>query len=183
MKDTAIVDLGARGCYLVPDAPVSNVNAHAPKVHVGTATGHPQEPEASCELTIGGMTSGQLGHIMPSFRNIFLGIGIMCDKNSKILFTKRSIIIYDKNKKPFLTVWRETDEAKLWRISLHPHLDNVQPCPDDPKEPDNIQEEDTVEVFSAYDLPYVETLVNYLHVAAWYSVWDTWIKAINTGNY
>ena len=179
-KDTAIADLVASGWYLVPDAPVSNVNAHALKVRVGTATGQPQEFEAICELPLDDIPPGLFGHIMPSFPHNILGIGIMCDKDCKVLFTKRSVIIYDKNKRLFLIWWRETDGAKLTRISLQPDLANVQPCPDDP---DNIQEEATLGLFSAYDLPYIEALVNYLHAAAGYPMRDTWLKAIKAGNY
>ena len=54
---------------------------------------------------------------------------------------------------------------------------------DDPEDPDNIQEEAILGVFSAYDLPYVEALVKYFHVAAGYPVQDIWIKAIKAGNY
>ena len=88
MKDTAILESGASEWYLVPDAPVSNVNAHAPKVHVGTATGQPQESEVCCELPLGGMPPDLFGHIMSSFRHNLLGIGIMCDKDCKVLFKK-----------------------------------------------------------------------------------------------
>ena len=129
---------------------MSNVNAHAPKLHVGTATGQPQEYESSCELPLNGMSPGLFGHIMSSFRHNILWIGIMCDKDCKVLFTKHSVIIYEQNKNLFLTGWRETDGTKLWRILLQPDLANVQPCHD---EPDNIHEEATIGVFSAYDLP------------------------------
>ena len=126
------------------------------------------------------MPPGLFGRIMPAFRHNLLGTGIMCNKDCKVLFTKRSVIIYDKNKKLFLIWWRETDGAKLTRISLQPDLANVQPCPDDP---DNIQEEATLGLFSVYDLPYEEALVNYLHASAGYHVWDTWLKSIKAGKY
>ena len=136
MKDTSIGDSGASGCYLVLDALVSNVNTYAPKIHVGTEKFHPQESEASCELTLDRMPHGLLSHIIPYFRHNLLGIGIMCDKDCKVLFTERFVIIYDKNKNLFLTRWRETDGANMWRILHQPDLTNVQPCPNDP---DNIQ--------------------------------------------
>ena len=167
MKDTAIIDLGASGWYLVRDAPVSNVNANAPKLRMGTATGQPQETEASCKLTLDGMPPGLFGHIMPSFRHNILGIGMICDKYCKVLFIKRSVIMYDNNEKPLLTVWRHTDGSMLWGISLQLYISNVQPCPNNP---DNIQEEATLGLFSVYDLPYEEALVNYLHASAGYHV-------------
>ena len=78
----------------------------------------------------------------------------MCDKDCKVLFTRRSVIIYDKSKKPFLTGWSETDGAKMWHVLLKPDLTNVQPCPGYPEDPENIQEEATLGVFIAYDFPY-----------------------------
>ena len=112
-----------------------NVNAHAPNIRVGNATVHPKEFEASCELPFGGIPPGLFGNILPSFWHNLFGIEIMCDKDCKVLFIKGSVIIYEKNKNPFLTGWRETDGAKLWRISLQIDLANFQPCPNDP---DNI---------------------------------------------
>ena len=83
----------------------------------------------------------------------------MCDKDCEFLFTRRSVNIYDNNTKPFLTGWGEIDGAKLWRISLNTDLVNAQTCTNYPEDPDNIQEEATIEVFSAYDLPSLESLV------------------------
>ena len=101
MKDTAILESGASEWYLVPDAPVFNVNAHAPNVRVGNAKVHPKEFEASCELPLGGMPPGLFGNILPSFWHNLFGIEIMCDKDCKVLFTKRSVIIYDRKNSRF----------------------------------------------------------------------------------
>ena len=131
-RDTEIVDLGASGWYFTPDTPVSKVDAQDPTIRVGTATGQPQVSAASCELPIKGIPAGMFDHIMPSFRHNLLGIGVLCDKDCKVIFTKRSVIIYEKDNKPFLTGWRETDRAKLCRISLKPDLSNLPPCPEYP---------------------------------------------------
>ena len=144
--DMAIVDLGASGWYFTPYAPVSKVDAYDPKIRVGTATGQPQVSAASCELPIKGIHAGMFGHITPSFLHNLLGIGVLCDKYFKVLFTKRSVIIYEKYNKPFLTGWIETDRAKLWRISLKPDLSNIPPCPEDP---DATTYEATLETYSA----------------------------------
>ena len=40
-RDTASVDSGASRWYFIPDAPLSNVDAQAPTIRVGTATGQP----------------------------------------------------------------------------------------------------------------------------------------------
>ena len=104
------------------------------------------------------------GYIMPGFQHNLLGIGNLCDKDCRVVFTKCSVVIYKKINKPFLTGWREADGAKLWRISLKPELNSLPTLPNDPKH--DPQEEATLDAFSAYDLPLVEALVIYFHAAA-----------------
>ena len=81
-------------------------------------------------------------HIMQNFRYNLLGIGVLCDKDCKVLFTKRPVIIYDKDNIPFSSGWREIVRSKLWYISLKPDLYNIPPCPEDP---DATPEEATLE--------------------------------------
>jgi hypothetical protein len=38
-------------------------------------------------------------------------------------------------------------------------------------------------IANVYDLPSVNQMIKYLHAAAGYPVKDTWVKAINAGNY
>ena len=105
---------------------------------------------------------GLFGHIISGFTHNLFGIGNLCNKDCKVLFTKKSVIIYDSNNQPFLKGWRETSGARLWRISLRPdlrtYLANCTPCHEDP-EADYQEEEATLEAFSAYELPSVEALV------------------------
>ena len=70
----------------------------------------------------------------------------------------------------------------MWSISLQPYLANVQPCNDDPEDPDKIQEESTIRLFSAYALPSISALVKYLHAEATYLVRDNWLKTIKAVN-
>ena len=123
---------------------------------------------------------------MPGFTHNLLGIGNICDKYCKVLFTKDSVSIYDSNNQPFLKEWRETSRVKLWRISLRPDLTldlaKFPPNNEDTKA-DSQEKQATLEAFSAYELPSVEALVIYFHAADGYPVRDTWLKAINAGNY
>ena len=165
--------------YFKPGTLVANIDPHAAKVRVGTAGGQPHISSASCELPLDGMPPGLFGHIMPDFRHNLFGIGILCDKDCKVLFTKETVIIYDKNNKPFLTGWREKANAKLWRISLHPDAADLPSYPASPAPPT----ETILDAFSAYDLPSVQALVKYFHAAAGYPVRSTWLAAIKAGNY
>ena len=185
-QDTAIVDSVASGWYFTPGAPVSNVNKTAAKIRVGTATGHAKKSEASCELPLPELPPGLFGHIMTGFTHNLFGIGDICDKECKVLFTKQSGSIYDRNDQPFLKGWRETSGAKLWRISLRPDLrPDIAKCPpsNEDTKADLQEKQATLEAFSTYDLPSVEALVIYFNAAAGYPVRDTRLKAIKASNY
>ena len=121
-QDTAIVGSGASGWYFTPNALVFNVNKTAAKIPVGTTTGQAQTSEASCELPLPDLPPGLFGHIISGFTHNLFGIGNICDKYCKVLFTKHSVSIYDSNNKPFFKGRRETSGAKMWRISLRPDL-------------------------------------------------------------
>ena len=124
---------------------------------------------------------------MSGFTQNIFGICNIFDKYCKVLLTKNSVIIYDRNNQPFLKGWRETSGARLWRISLRLDLrTDIANCPpyhEDTEADAQEEEEATLEAFSAYDLPSVEALVTYFHAAAGYPVRDTWLKTIKAGNY
>ena len=132
-------------------------NKTAATIRVGTETGQAQEYEASCELPLPYLPSSLFGHVMSVFRHNILGLGDICDKDFKFIFTKHLVIIYYNNNKPFLKGWRETSGAKLWRILLRPDLAKFPPCHEEPMA--DTKEEATLQAFSAYDLPSVEALV------------------------
>ena len=116
------------------------------------------------------MPADLFAHIMPGFHHSILGIVIICDKDCRVLFTKRRVVVYNKRNKPFLTGWRELTGSKLWRVSLRPELDDVEPCP--PNDVNPLQET-TLEAYSAYNIPSTKALVRYFHAAAGYPVKDT----------
>ena len=88
-QDTAIVDSGASGWYFTPGAPVSNVNKTAATIRVGTATGQAKTSEVSCKLPLPDLSPGLFGHIMSGFTHNLFGIGNLCDKYCKVIFTKK----------------------------------------------------------------------------------------------
>ena len=155
-------------------------------IRVGTATVQAQISEAYYELPLPDLPLGLFENIMCEYRHNIFGIGNLCDKYCKVLFTKHLVIIYDSNNLIFFKGWRETSGARLWRISLRPDLRpdlvNCPPFHEDPKG-DAQEEEDTLESFSAYDFPSVESLVIYFRAAVGYPVRDTWIKAVKAGDY
>ena len=61
-------------------------------------------------------------------------------------------------------------------IALQPGKSNL------PNMPHNANM-NTLEAYSAYDLPSVESLIRYFHATAGYPVRSTWLKDIGAGNY
>ena len=179
-RNTAIVDSGASGIYLMPDAPTAATDPSSPPIRVGTATGCPQRSSASCRLNLQGVDGPfpTAGHVMPGFAHNLVGIGPFCDKDCSVLHTKNSVTIFDPQGTPILAGWREKDGARLWRISLSTD-DSPPPCP----LPFEVPTKSSLSAFSAYDLPSVEALVCYLHAAAGFPVKDTWLEAIKAGFY
>ena len=66
---------------------------------------------------------------------------------------------------PGITGWRDNNGPKLWNISL---LSNEDDSP-----VRNQEEQTTLGVYSAYDLPSMAALVQYFHAAAGYPVIST----------
>ena len=68
---------------------------------------------ARCKITLKGMSSNLLAHIIPGFQHSLLGIDIICAKDCKVLFTNCCTTIYDKNCKPFLNGLEELTGPNL----------------------------------------------------------------------
>ena len=75
---------------------------------------------------------------------------------------------------PVLTGWRKNSGTRLWRIALQPGEENLPSMP-------NTANMDTLEAYSAYDLPSVAAIIGYFHTAAGYPVYSTWLTSISTG--
>ena len=75
-----------------------------------------------------------------------------------------------------ITGWREASGPRLWRIALQLGEAKL------PRMPHNATL-DTLEAYSAYDLPSVAALIQYFHATAGYPVRSIWLKSISAGNY
>ena len=113
---------------------------------------------------------------MPGFAQTLVGIGPICDAGFTVTFSKSMVIVRDTTSQPVLTGWREPDGPKLWHFNLLPE-------PNDVPTPSADCRQESLAVFSAYDMPSVQALVRYFHAAAGFPVRDTWLNAIKNGNY
>ena len=112
---------------------------------------------------------------MPGFRHTLIGVGPLCDAGFTVTFTLAAVILRDARGTPVLTGWRENSGPHLWRIDLQPGEEKLTRMP-------NSANRNTVEAYSAYDLPSVEALIRYFHAAAGYPVRSTWLTSISAGN-
>ena len=112
---------------------------------------------------------------MPGFRHTLIGVGPLYDAECTVTFTCAAVIVRDARGMPVLTGWRKNSGPRLWRIVLQPDEENLPQMP-------NTAHRTTLEAFSAYDLPSIESLIRYFHAAAGYPVCSTWLTAISAGN-
>ena len=113
---------------------------------------------------------------MPTFTNIFVIIGPICDAGCTVTFTSKEVTVYSTRGLPILTGFRETHMPKIWRFVLSPNKE-----PTTPATPRN--ERTSLCAYSAYELPSVEMLVRYIHAAAGFPMNHTWLNAIKAGNF
>ena len=89
---------------------------------------------------------------------------------------KQSVVVYDPQQRPLITGWREHNGKNLWHILLRPSPTNMPTLP-------TYNTISSLQVFSDYDLPSVDSLAQYFHEAAGFPVRDTWLRAFKLGNY
>ena len=113
---------------------------------------------------------------MPGFRHTLKSVGLLCDAYCTVTFTCVAVIVRDARGIPVLTGLREHSKIRLWRIALQPVEANLPTMP-------HTANMNTLEAYSAYDIPSVEALIRYFHAAAGYPVHSTWLTSISAGNY
>ena len=103
---------------------------------------------------------------MIGFRHTLIGVPPLYDTDCAVTFTRKEVIIRDKQVKAVLTVWREATGTKLWWIALQPWESNLPSMPNDSKQA-------TLAAYIEYELPSIADLIRYLHASAGYPVWST----------
>ena len=103
-------------------------------------------------------------------------MGVLCDADCAVTFTHEEVIVRKNQGTAKLTRWREATRLRICLISLQPGESKLPSMPNDAKQ-------SIMVAYSAYDLPIVVSLIIYLHAAAGYLSWSTWLKATGVGNY
>ena len=92
-----------------------NIDRSSPKVTVGTATGQTQSSAGTGELNLPKLPYDfpVTGHIMPGFKHALIGVGLLCDADFTVTFTRAAVIVRDSQGSPVLTGWREQSGPRL----------------------------------------------------------------------
>ena len=113
---------------------------------------------------------------MTGFQDNLVGVGLICEANCTVNFTKHAVNIYSLNGTPIFTGWHETTGTCFWHMSIMPNPLDMPQLPYD-------HNTTTLQAFSAYVIPSVEALIRYFHAAAGFPVRETWLKFIKAGNF
>eukprot|EP00804_Cyclotella_cryptica_P005045 CCRYP_017574-RA/>CCRYP_017574-RA protein AED:0.36 eAED:0.36 QI:0/0/0/1/1/1/3/0/447 len=125
-SDMAIADTGASGHYFLPEAPLTNINAHAPRTTIRTATGQPLYSTGTATLNLPTIPPAtQHGHIVPGLTHNLISIGTLCDAGCTALFTANALTVTDAAGTTILSGARDTNAPRLWKLSLRPHQDVI----------------------------------------------------------
>ena len=147
------------------------------KVTVVTETEQTQQSTVTGDLSLSHTQSvfPIKGHLMPGFYHTLIGVGPLCDADCAVTFTRKAVIVQDKQGTLLLTGWSDATWPRIWRIALLPGDSNLPIMT-------NKSKQATLAAYSAYDLTRVATVIRYLYSAEGYPVRSTWLKAIGAGN-
>ena len=134
---------------------------------------------------------------MQEFENNLLSMGLFCDAECTVVFSKTDVKVFDKHNNLILQGFRETEGPRMWRFNLLPNQQSPLAlkqlaCNANAKAADLL----TTKVPStkpfknsteyhrrAYDLPSTKNLIEYLHCTVGSPVKRTLLDAVKAGNY
>eukprot|EP00804_Cyclotella_cryptica_P019117 CCRYP_019440-RA/>CCRYP_019440-RA protein AED:0.47 eAED:0.43 QI:0/-1/0/1/-1/1/1/0/219 len=115
----AIADTGASGHYFLPEAPLTNINAHAMVTTIWSATGQPLYSTGTATLNLPTMPLvTQQGHIVPGLTHNLISIGTPCNAGCTALFMANTLTVTDPAGTTILSGARNTNAPHLWNINL-----------------------------------------------------------------
>ena len=124
--DTSISYSGARGIYIIPSDPCTDINTVAPPINVGTASLTLYISTASSNLKLTTLTV-RYGHIVPGFQHNLIGIGPLYDHGYKVLYCKHTVYVLDEATKVLLQGWCEPTGSCIWRFLIQPGIQHHTP--------------------------------------------------------
>jgi hypothetical protein len=117
--ETAIVDSGCTGHFLLVNAPCLNKMKSRAPFMVCLPNGATMESSHTAELNIPKLNAvASKTHVFPGMANHYLlSVGHLCDEGYIVTFNQASVTICDSGKAPILSGPRDLHTG-LWRINL-----------------------------------------------------------------
>jgi hypothetical protein len=165
--ETAIVDSGCTGHFLLVNAPCLNKIKSQTPLTVRLPNGATMESSHTAELNIPHLNAAaSIVHVLPGMANHFLlSVGKLCNEGYVVTFKDASVTVCDSQKFQTLSGPRDLDTG-LWRINL---------------KQDNQQIHQPV-ANNVYELRNTGELVHYLHKALFSPTKSTLLQAVKNGH-
>ncbi len=175
---TMVIDSGATSSFVRPEEnlPITGSSSKVVRLPNGSSI----QTTHTAILPFESLSAeARKADVLPGLQpNSLVSVGKFSDAGYTTIFHPygNGVTVHKKNtfrlqsfRKPVLQGWR--DANGLWRASY------------DEKKPISTSHCKTEAAASAYNLPSISQTIRYLHAAAGFPAKDTWIKAINNGNY
>lgn len=170
-------DLGTTGHFLSPNAYVASKRISPTSIRVSVANGELVASNIMTNLNLKDLPEETtLACIMPRFPDNLFSIKNLCDLGLHCTFTSTSVFAFDSSTNRIkLQGWRDKNSG-LWRFPIC----NVK-----------LHQSRTIESIphrillanNAHDLPSIPALIKHHHAAARFPVKQSWLAAIERGNY
>ena len=168
--DNAIADAGATGHFVLPGAPVLDVQPAKKPLIINLPDGEVIKSTHTCRLNLPWLPEeATRAHIVPGLAHTSLvSIKVLCDAGCEVNYNGMNCLVYYKNK----LVWKGSREpsTKLWVLPLAP---NTKPEHRPYQIPDNEEY-----AANAYQMTSKAALIKYLHQCLFCPPKSTLIKAI-----
>jgi hypothetical protein len=165
--ETAIVDSGFTGHFLLVSAPCLNKVKSRTPLTVRLPNGATMESSHTAELDIPEFNAAaSKAHVFPGMANhSLLSVGQLCDEGCIFTFKHASVTICDSKKSQILNGPRDLDTG-LWRINLKQTNNQI---------PEPIAN-------NVYELSNTGALVHYLHKALFITTKSALLQAVKDGH-
>jgi hypothetical protein len=165
--ETAIVESGCTGHFLLVNAPCLNKVKSQTPLTVRLPNGAAMESSRTAELNIPHLNAtASIPHGFPGMANHYLlSVGQLCNEGYVVTFKNASVIVCDSQKFQILSGPRDSDTG-LWRINLKQDTQQIhQPVAN-----------------NVYELRNTGELVHYLHKALFSPTKSALLQAVKNGH-
>jgi hypothetical protein len=165
--ETAIVDSGCTGHFLLVNSPCLNKVKSQTPITVRLPNGATMESLHTAELNIPHLNAAaSIAHVFPGMANHYLlSVGQLCNEGYVVTFKNASVKFCDSQTCPILSGPRDSDTG-LWRINLEQDIQQIHQAVAD----------------NVYELRNTGALVHYLHKSLFSPTKSALLQAVKNGH-